>query len=170
MVRVIAICVTILVVTLLLLGAFQKDNNLPEPVTTTKTKIIKEHFEEKKTFPADDFKEDSPVRVGTYEFDIDRSVFNLKIEYNRDTDLFTVTNISDLASRLQTITTDTPVRVYYKNEFEAGKYWGTELSHLYYSKYGRRIFKGFWITFSFGLYISPETYNGMAGIGIKKTW
>ena len=73
MTRILIICVTVLIVTLLLLGAFSKDNTLPEPVTTSETKFIKEHFEEKKVIPADDFEEDSPIREGTYEFEIDKS-------------------------------------------------------------------------------------------------
>lgn len=170
MTRAIIICVTILIVALLILNAFDKDKDLPDPTTTVEIKEIKDHFEEEIEIQAETSEEDPDVRTGTYEFEIDKSRFHLDLEYNRASDKFKVKNISDLVSQLQIERTDTPYRAYYKNRIDASKLWGSSFSHLYFLSYKRRIFRGLWGNISGAAYLSPEKSDGMIGIGLGYAW
>lgn len=170
MTRAIIICVTILVVTLLVLSAFNKDQDLPEPTTSIEIEETEEHFEEEVEIEAETPEEDPNLRKGTYFFSIDKSRFRLNIEYDLSRDVFKVKNISDLVSRLKTIKTDTPYRVYYKNRIDVEKLWGARLSHIYHLSYKRKIFKGLWGNISGAVYFSPEITDGMIGVGLGYSW
>ena len=164
MTRAITICITLLVVTLLILNAFKKDDNLPEPTTTIEIKEIKKHFEEEVEISAEISEEDPDIRTGTYEFEIDKSTFHLGLEYNRASDKFKVKNISDLVSRLRTERTDTPYRAYHNNRVTAEKLWGSNRSHYYGIGYERRVIGSLSIGVAGGLYIGLEEYAGLLGI------
>lgn len=170
MTRAIIICVTILVVTLLVLSAFNKDQDLPEPTTSIEIEETEEHFEEEVEIKAETSEENPDIKKGTYFFKIDKSRFRLNLEYHQSRDVFKVKNISDLVSRLKTIKTDTPYRVYYKNRIDVEKLWGANFSHLYHLSYKRRIFKGLWGNISGAMYSSPEMIDGMIGVGLGYSW
>lgn len=170
MTRTIIMAVTVIVVILLIIAAFQKDENLPEPTVKIEFEDQHKEFKETAVIPAETPEDQPEIRTGTYEFSIDKSVFCLNMEYDRIADEFKIINISDVVSRMKMITTETPYRAYHNNRISGSKMWGSNRSHLGIISYAKRILRGLWLGPVCGMYISEKEYSGLIGIGISYEW
>ena len=167
MTRALIIGITIVVVTLLIISAFRKDEDLPEPTFTTVTEEISHSYEEEIEILASIPEKQPDTRKGIYEFEIDKSKFRLELEYNLPENIFKIRNISDLVSHMTTSTSEVPYRVYHNNRVTLEKLWGSNLSHYYGLGYEKHIFGGLSIGIASGFYIGPVEYAGLIGIKVS---